>query len=92
MSKESKDPGPEDPALISPRRGVVIGFRYIVLVLVLVLVLEQNHASSTSTSTRTRTNWHDIVFKIKFLEINLVGCCFSSGFQSTIVNQQSSIL
>ncbi len=33
-----------------------------------------------------------IVFKIKFLEINLVGCCFSSGFQSTIVNQQSSIL
>ena len=25
-------------------------------------------------------------------EINLVGCCFSSGFQSTIINQQSSIL
>ena len=23
---------------------------------------------------------------------NLVGCCFSDGFQSTIVNQQSSIL
>ncbi len=33
-----------------------------------------------------------LVFKIKFLEINLVGCCFSVGFQSTIVNQQSSIL
>ena len=33
-----------------------------------------------------------IVFKIKFLEINLVGCCFSADFQSTIVNQQSSIL
>jgi len=33
-----------------------------------------------------------IVFKIKFLEINLVGCCFSGGFQSTIVNQQSSFL
>ncbi len=44
--------------MISPRRGVVIGFRYIGLVLVLVLVLEQNHASSTRTSTRTSTNWH----------------------------------
>ncbi len=52
----SKDPGPEDPALISPQRGVVIGFRYIVLVLVLVLVLVQNHASRTRTSTRT--SWH----------------------------------
>ncbi len=33
----SKDSSPEDPALISPQMGVVIGFRYIVLVLVLVL-------------------------------------------------------
>jgi hypothetical protein len=27
-----------------------------------------------------------ISFQLSFLEINLVGCCFSAGFQSTIVN------
>ncbi len=83
----SKDPAPKDPALISPQRGVVIGFRYIVLVLV--LVLEQNHASRTRTSTRT--NWHDIVFKIKFWKINPMVIVFQVVFnrQSSINNLQS---
>jgi hypothetical protein len=33
--RDQFDPDPEDLALISPQRGVVIVFRYIVLVLVL---------------------------------------------------------
>ncbi len=49
--RNSKDQGPEDPAMISPQRGVVIGFRYIVLVLVL--------RTRTRTESRNEDEYED---------------------------------